>query len=145
MYKLDRMVAGELAPGIYRYAAGEHPANVSGFLARFDWCSFYLDGRLITDKTTFLERVAVAMGFPEYVGRNWDAFEEAIRDLVWTPASGYLLIYDYPQVFASAHPEDWQTLLSILQEAIDYWQEQDIPMFVLLRKTGGSLGEIPRL
>jgi len=145
MYKLDRVAADELEPGVYRYTAGEHPANIAAFLSQYDWRSFYLDGRLIKDKASFLDRAAAAMDFPDYVGHNWDAFEEAIRDLEWAPAEGYVLIYDSPQYFSTNSPAEWKTTLSILQDAVDYWRGQSIPLFVLLRKTGGALGDIQRL
>lgn len=145
MYKLDMMMADELEPGIYRYAAAEHPANIANFLSQFNWRSFYLDGRLIKDKATFLEQAAAAKDFPDYVGRNWDAFEEAMRDLEWAPADGYLLVYDYPQYFAANAPGEWETARAILQEAVDYWRARGVPMFVLLRRTDGALDHIPRL
>ena len=145
MYKIDRIVADELEPGIYRYAAGEHPANIAAFLEENNWRSFYFDGRLMKDKASFLAQAAAAMDFPDYVGKNWDAFEEAIRDLEWAPADGYVMIYDYPQRFATDFPEEWKTLLSILQEAVDFWRERGIPLFVLLRRTDGSLDQIPLL
>ena len=85
------------------------------------------------------------MDFPDYVGNNWDAFEEAIRDLEWAPADGYLLVYDYPHNFATNSPAEWNTALTILQDAVDYWRERGIPLFVLLRKTDGTLDHIPRL
>lgn len=55
-----------------------------------------LDTRGATDKTTFLAAAASSLGFPEYQGNNWDAFEESLRDfvaerapvlVVWTGAS----------------------------------------------------------
>lgn len=145
MYKMDTMAADELDPGIYRYTAGEHPANIANFLAEVDWRSFYLDGRLIKDKASFLARAGAAMEFPDYVGQNWDAFEEAVRDLEWAPAEGYLLLYDYPHNFATNSPEEWNSAVSIMQEAVDYWRARGIPLFVLLRKTDGSLDDISRL
>ena len=37
-------MADELEPGVYRYTAGEHPANIAKFLELLNWRSFYLDG-----------------------------------------------------------------------------------------------------
>lgn len=145
MDTLDGLLAGTLQPGIYRYEGREHPASIDDLLAGHGWRSFYLDGRLVTDKQSFLEAVALAMAFPGYVGRNWDALEEAVRDLEWVPATGYLLIFDYPQVLAALQPEDWRTILAILQSAIDFWRARDVPMFVLLRKTTAGLDGIPWL
>ncbi|MEH1931236.1 barstar family protein [Nostoc sp.] len=39
---------------------------------------FYLDGKKINSKETFLSKAAEAMQFPTYFGANWDAFDECI-------------------------------------------------------------------
>lgn len=84
---------------------------------------FYLDGRKIATKEDFLREAATAMNFPTYFGANWDAFDECIRDLSWIPAQKYILIYDRPDIFAKAQPEQWQIAQDILQSASQYWQE----------------------
>ncbi|MBD1825642.1 barstar family protein [Cyanobacteria bacterium FACHB-DQ100] len=84
---------------------------------------FYLDGRKIASKEEFLREVAEAMDFPTYFGYNWDAFDECIRDLNWLPAQKYIVIYDRPDIFARAQPEQWQIAQEILQSAAHHWQE----------------------
>jgi hypothetical protein len=37
---------------------------------------FYLDGKKINSKQTFLKQAAEAMEFPTYFGANWDAFDK---------------------------------------------------------------------
>lgn len=55
-----------------------------------------LDTRQATDKASFLGACAQDLQFPDYFGRNWDAFEECLRDfaderrpavVVWTGAA----------------------------------------------------------
>lgn len=55
-----------------------------------------LDTRGATDKAEFLSAAARSLDFPDYQGKNWDAFEESLRDfvadrgallVVWTGAS----------------------------------------------------------
>lgn len=84
---------------------------------------FYLDGRKIATKEDFLREAAEVMSFPAYFGRNWDAFDECICDLSWLPAQKYILIYDRPDIFAKAQPDQWQIAQEILQSAAHYWQE----------------------
>ena len=93
---------------------------------------FYLDGREIRDKQSFLQKVAEVMRFPDCFGYNWDALEECITDLDWCPAARYILIYDYPEAFSKAEPEQWKIAYDILRSAVEYWQEIDIPLEVLL-------------
>lgn len=93
---------------------------------------FYLDGEEISNKETFLEKVATAMNFPSYFGANWDAFEECITDLTWYPAEKYVTIYERPDIFVQADPTGWQTALDILRAAEEYWQAKNIPLNVFL-------------
>jgi RNAse (barnase) inhibitor barstar len=44
---------------------------------------FYLNGKKINSKQTFLKQAAEAMEFPTYFGANWDAFDECITDLTY--------------------------------------------------------------
>ncbi|GJD18059.1 hypothetical protein RIVM261_030150 [Rivularia sp. IAM M-261] len=93
---------------------------------------FYLDGKEIYNKETFLTKVAKVMKFPSYFGANWDAFEECITDLTWYPAKEYVLIYERPEIFAQADPINWQTGLDILRTAEEYWQTRNTPLNVFL-------------
>jgi hypothetical protein len=93
---------------------------------------FYLDGREIRDTQSFLQKVAEVMRFPDYFGYNWDALDECITDLDWCPAARYILIYDYPEAFSKAEPEQWKVAYDILQSAVEYWQGSDTPLEVLL-------------
>ena len=93
---------------------------------------FYLDGREIWDKQSFLQKMAEVMQFPDYFGYNWDALEECITDLDWCPAARYILIYDYPEAFSKVEPEEWKIAYDILRSAVEYWQGTDTLLEVLL-------------
>lgn len=97
---------------------------------------FYLDGRDIFNQEIFLNQIAKAMQFPTYFGANWDALEECLRDLSWYSAQGYVLIYQQPEVFAQAQPEQWQIAYDILQSAVEYWNSTEIPMRLILLTDG---------
>ena len=88
---------------------------------------FYLDGKEITNKQTFLKQAGESLKFPAYYGQNWDAFNDCITDLGWCPARAYILIYDQPEIFAKAEPEQWQIALTILNYAVEYWREKKHP------------------
>ena len=92
---------------------------------------FYLDGKQVFDKHSFLRKIATAMKFPDYFGQNWDALDECITDLDWCSAERYLLIYDQPNIFANAAPTEWQIAYDILRSAVAYWQATDTPMDIL--------------
>jgi hypothetical protein len=92
---------------------------------------FYLDGRQIIDKQSFLKKIAEAMKFPDYFGYNWDALDECITDLDWCRADRYVLIYDQPEVFSKAEPTEWKIANDILKSAMEYWRDTDTPLDIL--------------
>jgi hypothetical protein len=67
----------------------------------------------------FLELVSRALEFPGYFGRNWDAFEECIRDLSWFPPGQVVLKHqDLP---LAAEIPSLKTYLEVLCGAVRKW------------------------
>jgi RNAse (barnase) inhibitor barstar len=96
---------------------------------------FYLDGKKINSKETFLSKAAEAMQFPAYFGANWDAFDECITDLTWCPAERYVILYDHADIFAQAEPTQYQIALDILNSAKEYWEANNISLkFLTINK-----------
>lgn len=93
---------------------------------------FYLDGKEIENKETFLRKTAEVMKFPAYFGLNWDALEECITDLAWCPAEEYILLYERSDIFAQADSTQWQIAIEILHSAEEYWESKDTPLNVFL-------------
>lgn len=67
-----------------------------------------------------LDALSVALRFPDYFGRNWNALDECITDLSWLPPGDVLLVHkDLPLT------EDRISLsiyLSILHNAVKHWK-----------------------
>lgn len=145
MTKLDPIFSGEKPPGIYHLISRAKPQSIMATVADHGWQGFHIDGNKVACKEDFLQAGAAAMRFPAYFGRNWDAFEECVTDLAWTPAPGYVLLYDKMARFANAQPQDWATVRSILENSIDYWRKRDVPFFVLLRGTWWHGRDFPNL
>ena len=83
------------------------------------------------DKARALELIAQALQFPDWVGDNWDALADAINDLSWLPANGYLLLLEHASAWRECTGEDVDVLLDILNEAAFRWAEQDIAFWAL--------------
>jgi hypothetical protein len=141
----ERLIGGEVAPGIYRLIAQIDHAALADRLATAGWRLFVIDGKMVQDKAGFLEAAAAGMAFPAYAGRNWDAFEELIRDLNWAPAAGYVILFDDVHRFASAQPDAWRTALAILSDTVAEWQRHNTPMIVLLHKCWRWGRHLPKL
>jgi len=131
--RIEAILNEEVPPGIYALKSRARASTIVQAVERRAWRCFYLDGRRIEDKATFLAASAQAMRFPSYFGHNWDAFEDCLTDLAWAPAPGYVLLYDDVTRFAAAHPNEWATTRAILADAVAHWRALGMPMYVLLR------------
>ncbi|GAA3741291.1 hypothetical protein GCM10022225_25870 [Plantactinospora mayteni] len=56
---------------------------------------------------------AARLGFPDYFGRNWDAFEECLTDLV-AERPRTLVVTDPTELLADEPPEQLGVLLAVL-------------------------------
>jgi RNAse (barnase) inhibitor barstar len=83
-----------------------------------------------TNREALFDRLAVALRLPADFGRNWDALADSVRDLSWLKAPGVILLFDHADAMQLADEEGFDTLLDILEEAVDYWQEAGSPFFV---------------
>ncbi|MDR1075844.1 MAG: barstar family protein [Xanthomonadaceae bacterium] len=83
-------------------------------------------------KATLLLRLSTSLDFPAGRGRNWDAIADGLRDLGWMPAPGYALVFEDIDTLRNAQPEDFGTLVDILQEAAQFWAEDETPFWVFM-------------
>lgn len=132
-------------PGVYRLVSRTSPGPILETITDWGWYAGYINGMAVADKPTFLVAAGQALAFPEYYGRNWDAFEEMVNDLSWIRSAGYLILYDYVYHFAAAQPEAMQTALAIFQSAARNWQREGIPFYVLLRHNWRWNRHLPKL
>jgi RNAse (barnase) inhibitor barstar len=93
---------------------------------------FHIDGKNIQRKEQLLNHVATALHFPKSFGHNWDALEECLTDLEWVDADGYILYYDHIDGLLETHPDQFETLVEILRDAVASWKEDGSAMIVLL-------------
>ncbi|MFD8577646.1 barstar family protein [Streptomyces virginiae] len=83
-----------------------------------------LDG--VRGKAELMQRCGDALRLPEWVGGNWDALADALRDLSWLPvaAEGRLVAVTGWRGYAGARPAEWETFVEVLEEAVDFWRER---------------------
>jgi hypothetical protein len=73
-------------------------------------------------KEQLLERIARALGFPEWFGGNWDALEDSL-----TEADGYLLFYDWREIPA----DERGVLIDVLASGAEFHAAQGAPFFAI--------------
>jgi RNAse (barnase) inhibitor barstar len=93
---------------------------------------FHIDGKNITRKEQLMNAAATALHFPKHFGNNWDALEECLTDLEWVDADGYVIYYDHIDGLLETHPDQFETLVEILRDAVASWKEDGSAMVALL-------------
>lgn len=142
---LARLLAGEMAPNVYRYGSRANASSIVERATEAGWRCVVLPGRDIDSKAALLGALAQALDFPDWVGHNWDALLDALRES-WAPAQrGYLLIWEGAGRLARAEPETFATALAVLRDAVAYWRDTATPLAVLVRGPGYAWRLLPRL
>ena len=121
--------------GIWFLPAHVETKSLQAAAKRAGYAFFHLEGRHIERKEHLLNHVANALHFPDQFGGNWDALEECLTDLEWVDAEGYLLYYDHIDGLLNAHPDQFETLVEVLRDAVASWKEDGSAMIVLLSGT----------
>jgi hypothetical protein len=72
------------------------------------------------NKGSLLASLAEALQAPEWFGHNWDALADALGDLSWREAAGYVLLLHDEHL-----PMDEEAPFNdILQETVAFWKTQ---------------------
>ena len=126
--------------GVYFVPAGQDARSLQKLAKAAGYAFFHIDGKNITRKEQLLNHAATAMHFPKSFGQNWDALEECLIDLEWVDGDGYLIYYDHIDGFLAAHPDQFETLVEILRDAVASWKEDGEAMVAVLSGTKAPKG-----
>lgn len=80
-------------------------------------------------KAALLADLARSLRFPDWVGPNWDALADALRDLSWLPAGPHVVVWTGA---SATDPQAYETALEVLQNATATSAGTDRPLTVLL-------------
>ena len=104
---------------------------IQALAKRTGFAFFHIEGKKITRKEQLMNAVATALHFPKHFGNNWDALEECLTDLEWVDADGYVIYFDHVDGLLETHPDQFETLVEILRDAVKAWKEDGSSMVVL--------------
>jgi RNAse (barnase) inhibitor barstar len=99
-------------------------ANEAGYTV------FDADLATVQSKSEFLAAVAQAIEAPEWFGKNWDALADALGDLSWKPAPGYVLVLRNGLNTFNLLESDHEIAKEILDNTVSYWKTQHKPFWV---------------
>lgn len=125
------VLADPIPAGAY-YIAHHDAAPMSAAGEELGYKVVRVDLGACSGKVAGLACLARALRFPDWFGGNWDALSDAIGDLSWLPAPGYVLVIENARAWRAADPDDFDTLLAILNEAAEDWSERGVAFWTLL-------------
>lgn len=82
-------------------------------------------------KRALFTAFAREFAFPDTFGSNWDALADCLQDLSWRSEPGRIILLRGIAAFASAAPDDQDTLREILAATALYWSGRK-RLFVVL-------------
>ena len=148
MNKLETLLSLEVASDIYRFTSRAAAGNIRDELTQNNVQCVVVDGGRMHDKATFLKAFAAVLRFPKTFGRNWDAFEDSMRDLSWLKleqGATFVILCENAGRFINDNPADWAVARSILTDAITWWQAHGLHLYILLRGVNADQAGVPAL
>ncbi|HET9734974.1 MAG TPA: barstar family protein [Burkholderiales bacterium] len=125
MGKLVQALNDAARSGVYRVPRPDEALDaVRG--ARLDLARVDLAGA--AGKEALLERLAQALGFPDWFGDNWDALEDCLTDLSWRAGSGHAILLERHGELAL---DDLGMLIEVLGAAAEHWAGRGRPFFAV--------------
>ena len=124
-----------LDPGVHRLRSRASTVEVTAHLVRVGWSVSAIDVAGALDKAGILAAFAAGLSSPAWVGRNWDALLDALRDLSWWQPGerGRAIVVVGAGRLGDDLDGDWATLCDVLVEATDHWRATATPLGVLVR------------
>ncbi|HSW83021.1 MAG TPA: barstar family protein [Usitatibacter sp.] len=125
--------------GVWFLASNGDARAVQSAAKKARYTYVHIDGSKIERKEQLLNALATALRLPKTFGHNWDALEECLNDLEGD-GEGYVIYYDHIDGLLGAHPDQFETLVEILRDAVESWKEDDEALVVLFSGTKAPKG-----
>ncbi|MEQ7123296.1 barstar family protein [Actinopolymorpha sp. B11F2] len=135
MPELDKLLAGEQAPGVYQWRSAPTEAKVKAAAEQAGWRFVEFDTTTVVDKAGLLDTVAATFGFPTYFGRNFDAFADCLSEV--RDDAGILVLWEGWAGLAELNPQTARMALDVFSDRAR--EKQWGPFAVLLAGTGPEL------
>lgn len=115
MSDLCRRLQSVNEAGIYRLNCPLGDLRESA--AECGFAIFEADIAAANGKGEVLAELARAIAAPDWFGHNWDALADALGDLTWRPAPGYVLLLH-------GEPSSEARLDNVLDATVSFWKLQ---------------------
>lgn len=90
-----------------------------------------------------LRQLGKALHFPVWFGANFDALFDCLSDPDWYPAKGHVIILSGIDSLRTSDPDDFTTLIEVLQAAAEARCEAGSPLWILLDTPARGIAPLP--
>lgn len=84
------------------------------------------------NKDKALAQIGTALNFPIWYGANFDALFDCLTDTDWQPGKGHVILLKGVAELRATDPDDFATLIEVLQAAADTRRESASPFWILI-------------
>jgi hypothetical protein len=91
---------------------------------------FDTDLKGVKGKQNLLIALASAASFPAEFGANWDALADALCDLSWREANGYVLLLRNASDTLGLSANDREIAQDIFADTVVYWRQRNKPFWI---------------
>ncbi len=118
-----------------QHAAGSYtldcsPDDLRSAVEKAGFALFDTDLKGVKGKQNLLNALAAAAGFPPEFGANWDALADALCDLSWRQANGYVLLLRGASDTLGLSANDREIALDIFADTVVYWRQRNKPFWI---------------
>jgi hypothetical protein len=106
------------------------PEELRAAVAQAGFALFEADLAAVHGKGELLAAVAQALKAPEWFGNNWDALADALGDLSWQPAPGYVLLLHNGGETLGLSEAEHKVATEIFGGTVSFWMSQGKPFWV---------------
>ena len=99
--------------------------EIDNLLRNKDFSFYILDGNKMHTRNGLFTEIAEKLKFPDYFGKNRNAFDECLQDLDWLDSGSIkILITDFNEILKDDHPEEKNIFIACLTDADIFWKTE---------------------
>jgi hypothetical protein len=86
----------------------------------------------VGSKRGLIEALGAELGFPDWVGANWDALYDILQNLYWRADGPQIVVWAGPERLRDADPEVYAMALRVLRDSVEASLRTPRPLTILL-------------
>lgn len=138
----ENLLKNASASGVY-YLSGSRQSAIEEAAPRARFCLLAANITKPSSTEGVLAELGSAFKFPIWYGANFDALYDCLIDPDWLPAKGHVLLINGIANLRAADPDDFATLIEVLQAAAETRRDSHAPFWILLDAPARGIPALP--